>query len=252
MGFSDDELTHDGFLGGALHLWQPRNGYRAATDPVLLAASVAAMPGARVLELGCGAGAAMLCLGRRVAGLELSGLELQADYADLARRNAVENGIAARIFEGDLADMPVELRQDSFDHVIANPPYLETGGGTPARDAGREVAFREATPLSAWLDAAIRRLKPGGTLTYIQRSERLVDLLAALDGRVGSIVVKPLVSRAGQPAMRVLLRARKGGRAAFCLHSPLVVHDGAAHDGDRDCYTAEVSTILRQGKALTF
>ena len=122
MRFAQDELTRDGFLGGALHLWQPRKGYRAASDPVFLAASVAARPGARVLELGCGAGAALLCLGRRVDGLDLSGLELQPGYADLARRNAAANGIEAWIIEGDLAEMPATLRQESFDHVIANPP----------------------------------------------------------------------------------------------------------------------------------
>ncbi|MBZ0128777.1 MAG: methyltransferase domain-containing protein [Rhodobacteraceae bacterium] len=252
MGFTQDELTRDGFLGGALHLWQPRKGYRAASDPVFLAASVAARPGARVLELGCGAGAAILCLGRRVEGLGLSGLELQPGYADLARRNAAANGIEARIIEGDLAEMPATLRQESFDHVIANPPYLEAGGGTPARDTGREAAFREATPLAIWADAAIRRLKPGGTLTFIQRSERLADLLAALDGRVGSIEVKPLVPRVGQPATRVLVVATKGGRGAFKLHSPLILHDAACHDGDRDSYSPEARAILRDGHPLIF
>lgn len=252
MGFADADLTRDGFLGNALHLWQPRNGYRAATDPVLMAASVMAKPGARVLELGCGAGAALLCLGRRLDALDLSGLELQPDYADLARRNAAANNIAARIIEGDLTAMPDVLRQESFDHVIANPPYLETGGGTPSQDAGREVAFREATPLAAWLEAAIRRLKPGGVLTFIQRSERLVDLLAGLDGRVGSIAVKPLASRTGRPASRVVLSAQKGGRGAFQLHSPLILHDGVRHDSDRESHSPEATAILRHGQPLIF
>ena len=83
-GDADPELTHDGFLGGRLHLWQPRRGYRAGVDPVLLAASVPAQAGQSVLDLGCGAGAAMLCLGVRVPGLDLNGLEVQPDYAALA------------------------------------------------------------------------------------------------------------------------------------------------------------------------
>ena len=104
--FAEAELTRDAFLDGRLRLWQPRRGYRAATDPVLLAAFTPAWPGQRVLELGCGAGAAALCLAVRVPGLDLHGLELQAAYAGLARRNAAENGLALEVHEGDLRHPP--------------------------------------------------------------------------------------------------------------------------------------------------
>ena len=87
--FADDALTCDAFLGGRMHLYQPKNGYRAGVDPVLLAASINATAGQSVLELGCGAGAAGLCLAARVRGLTVSGVERQADSAELARRNQV-------------------------------------------------------------------------------------------------------------------------------------------------------------------
>ena len=119
---TDPDLSRDAFLCGRLHLWQPRKGYRAATDPVLLAAACPARSGQSVLDLGCGVGAAALCLATRVPGLDLHGLELQESYASLARRNAAENAIPMHIETGDLADMPAALRL-SFDHVIANPPY---------------------------------------------------------------------------------------------------------------------------------
>ncbi|MGB7263813.1 MAG: methyltransferase, partial [Albidovulum sp.] len=86
--FGANELTEDGFLGGRLRISQPRDGYRAAMDPVLLAAAVPARAGDTVLELGCGAGVASLCLASRVPGLALTGLELQSGYAALARANA--------------------------------------------------------------------------------------------------------------------------------------------------------------------
>jgi tRNA1(Val) A37 N6-methylase TrmN6 len=247
--FADSDLTDDGFLGGSLRILQPRDGYRAATDPVLLAAACPARPGESVLELGCGAGVASLCLGRRVQGLALDGLERQPAYADLARRNAARNGIALTVTEGDLAAMPAPLRRP-FDHVIANPPYFATGSGSPAEDAGREAAQREATPLAVWIDAATRRLAPGGWLTLIHEASRLADLMAALDSRMGSLSLLPLAPRMGRPASRILLRARKGGRAPLRLLAPFVLHDGPAHDGDRDSFTAAAVAILRQGGAL--
>jgi tRNA1Val (adenine37-N6)-methyltransferase len=248
--FLDADVTDDGFLGGRLRILQPRVGYRAATDPVFLAAAVPALPGQSVLELGCGAGVASLCLAARVSGLNVAGVELQPRYADLARRNAVRNSIALEVFETDLAALPPDLRARNFDHVIANPPYFSAGDGTAAEDAGREVALREATPLTVWIDAATRRLKPGGRLTVIHLAERLPELLAACDNRLGSMRILPLAPRIGRPANRVILSAEKGARGPFRLLSPLVLHEGAAHDGDRDSLRSEVQAILRDGAML--
>ena len=100
--FADDALSDDKFLSGRLRLLQPRQGYRAATDPVLLAAACPALPGQSVLDLGCGVGAAALCLATRVPDLRLAGLELQPEYAELARRNAAQNGIAMQVEVGNL------------------------------------------------------------------------------------------------------------------------------------------------------
>lgn len=246
--FAADALSDDGFLGGRLRILQPRQGYRAATDPVLLAAAVPARPGESVLELGCGAGVAALCLGRRVPGLALTGLELQPDYAALARRNAARNGIALEVVEGDLAQMPAALRARSFDHVIANPPYF--GPGTAAADPGREMALREATPLADWLAAGLRRLRPGGHLTLIHLAERLPDLLAACGARLGSLTALPLAPREGRAAVRVILQGRKGGRGAFRLLAPLVLHAGAVHLADGDDFSPPARAILREGAAL--
>jgi tRNA1(Val) A37 N6-methylase TrmN6 len=248
--FRPEELTDDGFLGQRLRILQPRQGYRAATDPVLLAAAVPARSGDSVLELGCGAGVASLCLAARVAGLGQSALERQPAYAALARRNADRNGIGLTVVEGDLAAMPDGLRRP-FDHVIANPPYFAAGDGTAAGDAGREAAQREETPLAVWIDAATRRLAPGGWLTLIHLAARLPHLLAVMDRRLGSQSVLPLAPRPDRAASRVILRARKGGRAAFRLLAPMVLHDGAAHDADRDSFTPEVRAVLRDGADLS-
>jgi len=246
----DPGLTCDGFLGGRLQIWQPRAGYRAGVDAVLLAAAVPAQPGQSVLDLGCGVGVAGLCLGWRVPGLALCGLEVQSAYADLARRNAAENRIALAVHTGDLSAMPSALRQQTFDHVIANPPYFHAPSRTAARDAGRETAQAGPTPLTAWIDSATRRLRPGGLLTMIQRADRLRDLLAGCDGRLGTLKIRPIQARTCQPAQLVLLSARKGGKTPLVLDNPLILNKGLTHEGDRESYTESIRTILRDGSPL--
>ncbi|WP_135504141.1 tRNA1(Val) (adenine(37)-N6)-methyltransferase [Roseovarius aestuariivivens] len=249
---ADADVTRDAFLGGALQIAQPKAGYRAGIDPVLLAASLPARPGERVLELGCGAGVAALCLGRRVQGVHLTGLEIQPGYADLARDNATCNRIDLEVITGDLANLPADLRTRHFDHVMANPPYFDRAASTPATDSGRETALGESTPLAAWVAAAAKRTAPRGTVTFIQRAERLPELLGHAAQHLGSLEVLPLVPRAGQPARLVLLRGRRGGRAAFKLHNGWVLHAGDRHEKDGDSYTMATTAVLRLGAALPF
>ncbi len=245
------DLTEDRFLDGRIVALQPRDGYRAAIDPVLLASAVPARSGQSVLELGCGAGVASLCLGWRVPGLALFGVELQSAYAALACRNAALNDIALQVAEADLADLPAELRQRQFDHVMANPPYFRSGAGTAARPVGRETALREATPLAVWIDTAVRRIVSGGRLTLIQQAARLPDVLAALDGRAGDVEVLPVQPREGRDAARVILKARKGARGPFRLHAPLILHAGASHTGDGEDLTPRARAVLRDGAAMS-
>jgi tRNA1Val (adenine37-N6)-methyltransferase len=247
---ADDGLTRDAFLDGRLSLWQPRVGYRAATDPVLLAAFVPARPGERVLELGCGTGVAALCLAARVGGLDLHGLELQPEYAALARRNAAENRLALTVHDGDLRRPPPTLRALAFDHVLANPPF-HPPGASGAADPGRDAAHREGEAgLADWIDAGLRRLRPGGRLVLIHRTARLGAILAGLEGRAGAVEVLPLAGREGRAAERVLVRARKGRRAPLVLHPPFTLHEGRAHGGDRESYTAAAQRVLRGMEAL--
>lgn len=238
------DLTDDTFLCGRLRLWQPARGYRAATDPVLLAACVPAQSGDRVLDLGCGAGAAALCLATRVPGLALAGIEAQPLYADLARRNAARNGQAMEVHEGLIEDLPRALRRD-FDNVIANPPFY-AAGGTPSPDAGRATALMAGTPIGLWVGTGLRRLRSGGCLTMIMSTPLLPQALAVQ----ANATVLPLAAREGRAPARVVVQWRKVGRAPFRLLAPFVIHAGPAHMGDRDDYTPQAAAVLRDGADL--
>ena len=244
------ETAEDRLLGGRVRLLQPVRGYRAATDPVLLAAAVPARPGESVLELGCGAGATLLCLAARVPRLGLAGLEREPVYAALAVRNAELNGVAAEIVEGDVAAMPAVLRARSFDQVMLNPPFHAHAASQPAANRLRDRAHRADLPLATWLGAGLARLRPGGRLTLIHRAEAVPEILAALAGRAGAVAVKPLVARAGRDAKRAIVLATKGARGPFRLAAPLVLHAGPAHLADGDDFAPETAAILRDAAAL--
>ncbi len=241
----------DDLLGGRVQIGQPRSGYRATTDAVLLAAAVPAVPGGSVLDLGCGAASAAMCLGARVGQVDLHGLEIQRFYAALARENAALNGQALTVHEGDVTAMPAALRERVFDAVMLNPPWY-SGAATRSPNPGRDRARRTDLGIDVWIAAALARTRPGGHLVIIQRSERLAEILAALDGPAGEIAVLPLAARAGRDAKRVIVRARKGVRTPLRLATPLVLHDGANHDRDGDDFSTRAAAILRDGAALEF
>lgn len=239
-------LTEDGLLNGRVRLLQPANGYRAAIDPVLLAAAVGARTGDKILDLGCGAGAAALCLLARLPDVSVTGLELQIHMAELARRNAGLNGVEARfsVMEGSAAAPPVTL--SGFDHVMTNPPFFAESSGTAPKAESRAISHMEGgLDLRGWIKAGLRLLRPKGRLTLIHRAERLGDILAALaGGGVGGIVVFPIWPKPGRPAGRIIVSVRKGVRSPLEMRPGIILHHG---DGR---YTGEAEAILREGGAL--
>ncbi|MEM9967436.1 MAG: methyltransferase [Pseudomonadota bacterium] len=247
--FTEADLTHDAFLGGLLQLYQPRKGYRAGADAVLLAAAIPATAGQRVLELGCGVGTASLCLAARVPGVQITGVEREPAYAELARRNG---GKTFEVVTTDLADMPLHLRMRQFDHVLANPPFYDRAASVRSRDPMKEAAQGVHTPLKTWVKVAAKRLAPKGNAHFVHLMERLPDLLRALPNDLGSVEVLPLAAREGRVPERFILRARKNGRGAFCLHPTLILHEGLMHEDDGDSFTPVVRAVLRAGSALRF
>jgi len=240
------ELTDDEFLGGRVKLWQPKIGFRAGLDSVMLAAAAPAKPGARVCDLGIGAGAAALCLAARVANLRVTGIEIDHDLAELASANAARNAYAPFIvFEGDVFARSKLLPRQVFDHVITNPPFFDIARGTRSPLAAKARATSaHAKDLAAWLRFACALTKAGGWVTTILPPEQLAVALDALTKQGQGAEVFPLWPKVGEPAKRIIIRVRMNARAPLRLLPGLVLHG----TGGRP--TAEAEAVLRHGEAL--
>jgi tRNA1(Val) A37 N6-methylase TrmN6 len=241
------EFTEDRLLGGRVRLRQPAAGYRAAIDPVFLAAAVPAEPNQLVLDVGCGAGAAMLCLAARVPQARVVGIEMQRELVRLAGDNAILNGMETRVtvMIGDLLNPPPRLSSGAFDHVMANPPFNLHDRGVPAAAASKTEATVEGeADLAAWVRFALAMVRPKGTLTLIHRADRIDAVLAEIAGRAGEVVVFPLWAGPDRPASRVLLRARKQIASPARLAPGLVLH---RPDGS---FSERAESILREGEGL--
>ncbi len=244
---AEPELSDDRLLGGRLRFLQPRRGYRVAIDPILLAAAVPAAAGDRVLDAGAGTGAAALCLAARVQGARVIGVERDPELLAIGQRNAAANlGLApVELVGGDLLDGTLVLPCRPFDHVMTNPPYHRRGAATSPRTATGAAAHLADTDLCSWVRACLDLLRPRGRLTLIHSADAVADLLGALAGRAGDIVIYPLwPSSEASHAKRVIVAARNGGRGPTRLARGLVLHrpDGRFADA--------AEAVLRDAAAL--
>lgn len=241
-GFTEDRL-----LGGRVVLRQPAEGYRVAIDPVFLAAAVAAEPGEIVLDAGCGAGAAMLCLAARAPACRVIGVEVQRDLVRLAGDNVILNRMEGRlsVMVGDLLQPPPRLAFGSFDHVMVNPPFHERARAPASPLPGKAAAATEGeADLAAWVKFALAMVRARGTATFIHRADRIDALLGQIAGRAGEVVIFPLWAGAGKAASRVLVRARKQVSAPARIAPGLVLH------GPDGRFTAPAEAVLREGAGL--
>ncbi|HEX7790963.1 MAG TPA: methyltransferase, partial [Afipia sp.] len=148
-----------------------------------------------------------------------------------ARANAGTNGIAAKVMVLDVtasADVFAAsgLGPDSADIVLMNPPFNDAERHRASPDPARQSAHvAAADTLERWTHAARRVLKSGGVLTVIWRADGLPQVLAALERGFGSVRILPIHPDPQGAAIRVLVRAIKGGRAPMALHPGVVLRD---------------------------
>lgn len=241
------EVSESALLGGRVRLRQPIKGYRAGMDAALLAAAVAAKPGERVFEAGCGAGAVLMQIACRRPGALLAGLERDVAAAALARENASLNGVSDRasVMTGDVADGYRPLDLPPSDWAISNPPFFDDEGALRAPSPGKRGAWIADDGLAAWTSLLLKATREGGKILMIHRADRLADILSMLGGKAGSFVILPIQPFANQPAKRVLVQAIRTGRAPLKLLPALILHDRSDAK-----HTPEADSILRGEASL--
>ncbi|MEE2929244.1 MAG: methyltransferase [Pseudomonadota bacterium] len=205
-------FTIDDFYSGRIKVFQPQKGFRAGTDSLLLAAALDNKLSGTALEIGSGAGGALLPAAFRLPDVKFTGIELDPEMVGLAERGIEANGLADRVEVLPLnANALSQAWQNRFDLVFSNPPFFEPGTiQTPG--TGKENAYLESLDLRDWINAMLFALRPKGRLTLVHRAADLARILAVLERQAGEIEVLPVHSYPGVEAKRVLVRARKGLR----------------------------------------
>ena len=248
-----ERFSCDAWLGGRLTLVQPSRGHRAGSDAALLAAA-ADLPDGRFADVGAGVGAVALAILRRRPDASADLVEIDADLAALAARNAERNGLAdrARILRLDVCDACARraagLADGEAESVVTNPPFFDPGTVRVSPDSGRARAHvfageTGAASLVDWIRACLAILKPGGRFVMIHRPDALAAILAAAENRLGALALLPVHPRAGVSAHRLLVSAVKGSKAPLRIVPGLVLHEA---DGR---LTAEADAIHR-GEAV--
>lgn len=228
MTGSDETL--DLLAGHDLRLIQPKRGYRFSLDPVILC-DFALPAGGRIVDLGCGSGIMALLMARLAPGSLVTGVELQASMADLARRNVELNGLSARvdIVESDILHLGTLLPADGFDLVLANPPYRRAGTGRVSPRVGRDLARHESSAtLGDFLALSKRLVRPGGRICFIYHPERLAELLAlAHSARLAPRRLRLVHGDGDAPARMFMIELMKGSRGGLEVLPPLLVYDAS-------------------------
>lgn len=229
-----DSLDHLG-----RRIIQKNEGFRFAMDAVLLAHFPRYGKKIRVLDLGTGTAVMPLLMAEETAYVEA--LEIDPEMAGMAARSVLLNGLAGKIRVrcGDYRKIRELVKPESFDVVLANPPYSGVSDGPMAKGT-RAGARQEVTAtLSDVVRAARYALRYGGKFAMVHRPARLAEIFAAFSvHQLAPKRMRFVEPRAGKPANLVLIEAVQGGATGGLVMLPtLRVY---SEDGE---YTPELLEI---------
>lgn len=218
-----DDLERNGY-----HIIQDTNRFCFGMDAVLLSGFARIKEGARVLDLGTGTGIIPILLEAKTKAEHLTGLEIQEDSADMARRSVLLNGLEHKIdiVTGDIKEAGSLFDAASFDVITCNPPYMIGHHGiTNERDAKAIARHEILCTLEDVVSQTAKLLKPGGNFFMVHRPFRLAEIMSVLQAYKlepkRMQLVYPFVDK--EPNM-VLIEANRGGKPRMTVEKPLIVY----------------------------
>lgn len=198
-------------------------------DAVLLSGFVRASKGDHILDLGTGTGIIPLLLSAKTQAAHLTGLEIQTESVDMARRSVMMNGLEERIsiVEGDIKEAGSLFPPASFDVVTCNPPYMTAQHGLKNPEEPKAIARHEVLcTLEDVIRESARLVRPGGNLFMVHRPFRMAEIMVCLKNYKlepkRMQLVYPYVDK--EPNM-VLLEANRGGKPRMTVEKPLIVYE---------------------------
>ncbi|MBX3529146.1 MAG: methyltransferase [Rhizobiaceae bacterium] len=250
MTANTGETTLDAFHRGDFFVVQPaRGGHRAGMDAMMLAAAVPGGFAGRLADLGAGAGAAGLAVASRCPAARVVLVERSPQMAAFARETIAhaQNGrVAGRaeVLEADVtlagkARVAAGLEDSAFDFAIMNPPFNEARDRPTPAALKRDAHVMEPDLFERWVRTAAAIVKPSGAVALIARPQSIAAILVALSGRFGGCRIVPVLPRATEAAIRIIIRGTRGSRAGLAIEPPLVLHGETGHGhaprADRVC-----------------
>jgi len=214
-----------------------RNHYRIIQDPkrfcfgmdaVLLSGFARVREGEKVLDLGTGTGIIPILLEAKTEAAHLTGLEIQEDSADMARRSVALNHLEDKIeiVTGDIKEAVSLFGAASFDVVTCNPPYMTENHGLTNPEAPKAIARHELLcTLEDVISQAAGLLRPGGNFFMVHRPFRLVDIVVLLrQYRLEPKRMRMVHPFADKEPNMVLIEASRGGKPRMTVEKPLIVY----------------------------
>ena len=232
-----DDLHRNGF-----QIIQNKEKFCFGMDAVLLSGFARVKPGEMALDLGTGTGIIPILLAAKTRGRHFTGLEIQPESADMARRSVLLNGLEERIsiVGGDIREAAERFDAASFDVITSNPPYMTGNHGLVNPNLPKAIARHEICCTLRELVAATEKLlRPGGRFYLVHRPFRLAEIMTELTAHhlepKRMQLVYPFVDK--EPNM-VLIEAMRGGRPRITVEKPLIVYKepGVYQDEIYDIY----------------
>lgn len=231
-----DELHRNGYL-----IIQDPERFCFGMDAVLLSGFAKVKTGERVIDLGCGNGIIPILLKAKTDGKHFTGLEIQEESADMARRSVILNHLEEQIHivTGDIKEASKLFGSASFDVVTTNPPYMNGNHGLVNPDQTKALARHEiACTLDNVICEASKLLKPNGRFYMVHRPFRLAEIM----GKCMEYKLEPKTMRLVYPFVdkepnMVLLEAIKGAKSRIKVDKPLIVYK------EQGKYTDEIYDI---------